>query len=220
MLEVYSCPGVYIIGYYVHNGVTGYASFPVLEYRAAVVHNSSGYRRWCRVPEVFGGRLVEQLCHEIACRCTGKGRVERVIQGNSLADIILLNWFYGGYIVSITANNRFELLDLEIASPSIRLAVIERRDYVEPTKLEGFEWIILGYILREGDWSMLTSFCKRNNLVYDRGYCIINGWRNTSLILYRENGLEKALETIDHKEIYRINIDNNGLRHTIRIEHQ
>ncbi len=211
--HIYSCPGVYVLGSYREDTVVGYASFPILQYRSVVVKDDQGFKCWSRVPWVFGGDVVEKACTIIA----QEGR--RVFSKGELVNLILLNWFYGGYLVSIRDNGRLDVLDIEIVNPETKLAIALSREEVEETLLPGFQWILLGYILRDSNWSMLRMFCIRNKLVSERDWCIIPGWRNSYLVVYREeDGLRKALDSINYYEVYRVKVDNNGLRHVVKID--
>ncbi len=209
----YSCPGIYVIGQYEENDVIGYASFPILNYRLTVIKElGKSIKVYGSVPEIFAGKLVEKACVELASK-------EKLIEGATLIDLALLNWFYGGYIVSAIINNRLDIIDMEIVNPEIKIAIVESSSSTIPPKLSLSQWIILGYILRTANWDLLISFCRNNGFARGKTWCIIPGWRNTYMILYENNkSLSNALEKISYINVHDVVVDNNGLRQVIRVQ--
>ncbi len=208
----YSCPGIYVIGQYEENDVVGYASFSVLNYRLTVIKGlDKSTKVYGSVPEVFAGKLVEKACIELASR-------EKIIEGATLIDLALLNWFYGGYIVSAIVNNRLDVIDIEIVNPGVKIAIAESSSSTIPPKLSLSQWIILGYIFRTANWDLLISFCRNNGFARGKTWCIIPGWRNTYMIIYEDSeSLTNALEKISYINVYDIIVDNNGLRQVIKV---
>jgi len=215
--EILSSPGIHVLGtYFINEDIYGYASLAILNYRYIIIKDRSKIKVYHRVNHVFGIDIIEKLCPKIL----EEEMVSLLEKTNGLSSQILLNWFYGGYILSIIRSNKIDLLDLEYVRPGLQIsvAVLSKKSKVSEADISF--WSLFGYCLRKTDYDLLRRISRSYGFEAGDEYILIPSWRNTLTIISKDkNGVLNALESINFKKVYQdIIIDNSGIRHIIKFD--
>ncbi len=139
---------------------------------------------------------------------------------NDFKGQILLNWFYGGYVVSVMRHHGIDLVDLEYVKPGLRIAVAELGMENKLSVADIGFWILLGYCLRSGDYDLLERISRDYGFECGDGYVLIPSWRGSVTVFARDREcLGRALESINPRRVYTgLVVDNNGLRHIVKLD--
>lgn len=202
--------GKYSIG----EDIYGYASLAVLNYRYIIVRNGSKIEIYNKTEHVFGNDIIEELCQEIL-----HNEIISLLESTrGLSSQVLLNMFYGGYILSIIHYNKIDLLDLEYIKPGLHISVAVSSERIKMSEADIGFWSLLGYCLRKANYNLLRRISENYGFESSSEYILIPSWRNTLTIISKDgNGVLNALESIKLNKAYKnIMIDNNGIRHIIK----
>ena len=215
--EIVSCPGIHVLGkYLINEDVYGYASLAILNYRYIIIKDGSKTKVYNRIDHVFGIDIIEKLCPRIS----DEKMVSLLERTKGLSSQVLLNWFYGGFVLSIIRSNKIDLMDLEYVKPGLQIsvAVLSKKNNMSEADI-GF-WSLLGYCLRKTDYDLLKSISRSYGFEAGNEYILIPSWRNSLTIISKSmNGVLNALESIDFENVYQdLIIDNNGIRHIIKFD--
>ena len=215
--EIVSCPGIHVLGkYFISEDVYGYASLAILNYRYIIIKDRSKIKVYNRIDHVFGVDIIEKLCPRIL----DEKMVSLLERAKGLHGQVLLNWFYGGFVLSIIRSNKIDLMDLEYVKPGLQIsvAVLNKKSNMSEADI-GF-WSLLGYCLRKTDYDLLKSVSRSYGFEAGNEYILIPSWRNSLTIISKSmNGVLNALESIDFENVYQdLIIDNNGIRHIIKFD--
>ena len=215
--EIVSCPGIHVLGkYLINEDVYGYASLAILNYRYIIIKDGSKTKVYNRIDHVFGIDIIEKLCPRIL----DEKMVFLLERTKGLYGQVLLNWFYGGFVLSIIRSNKIDLMDLEYVKPGLQIsvAVLSKKNNMSEADI-GF-WSLLGYCLRKTDYDLLKRISRSYGFEAGNEYILIPSWRNSLTIISKSmNGVLNALESIDFENVYQdLIIDNNGIRHIIKFD--
>jgi len=213
--EIVSCPGIHVLGkYFISGDIYGYASLAILNYRYIIIKKGSKIRVYNRIDHVFGADIIEKLCPMIL----DEKLVSLLEEAKGLSGQVLLNWFYGGFILSIIHSNKIDLMDLEYVKPGLQMSVAILNKGNNMFEADIDFWSLLGYCFRKTDYDLLKNVSRSYGLEAGNEYILIPSWRNSLTIISKDtNGILNALESIDFKNVYRdLIIDNNGVRHIVK----
>lgn len=207
--EIYSFPGVLVIGRYEDMDYQLIACLAIGNFRLVVFRNKGTSRKINMIPFSLGGDIIEEIYDDYVRK---NMKIKSLLNRSILATL-----FLGGYVIALSDAHEIEPDPLTLFFPSNKLdyfLTIERvHDSLVP-KYELDKLVMIGYLLQKGEIKYLIRYCSREKRVcgIESDQCVsFNVWRQRQLVVCNKGNvpLEKTI---------RITIDNNPLRHIIIID--
>lgn len=207
--EVYSLPGVLVIGRYEDMDYQLTACLTIGNFRLVVFRNKGTPRKINMIPYSLGGDIVEEIYDDY---------VEKNMKIKSLLNrSILAALFLGGYVIVLTNTYEVEPDPLTLFFPSNKLDYFLTVECVHDSLIPRYELdklVMIGYLLQKGEIEYLMKYCSREKHVcsIESDQCVsFNTWRCRQLVVCNKGSvpLEKTIK---------VTIDNNPLRHVVIVD--
>ncbi len=208
--EVYSCPGIVVIGKFEYRGLKGYFGFPILRYRYIIIKHQDSVKEIINIPQILGKDYVVKVCRNIAS-------IESNVVESDIEEFTRLLMYLGGYVVTIK-DNALRPLSLFLMNTKMKYKLLKTR--TEKNDIPSYELgeaLITGLMFQEGS----LKYCSYIEKAYGgENYCILPAWHGIYVAVYKDRlDLAKVSDIICGID-YAIDIkpENNPIRHVIKID--